>query len=339
MFISVIIPVKNWSYCLIFENLPALDQQIFKNFEVIVLLNEHSQYDLTLLKKYPWLRIIPTSKITKPAEKRNIGVKNAKGDIIGFIDDDTSPTKNWLNQAEKCFKNNIVAVCGPGIAPHNTNLWEKIFDQVLNTWIGSGGYSYRFKPEKKRFVDDYPSMNFLMYKNIFQKLGGFKGNYWPGEDSKLCEEIVYKERQKILYHPNVVVYHHRRKDLKSYLKQHANYGFHRGAFFAHGDRNSRRLSYLIPTFFLIYLMLFSFFSIFALVLDTKYLILYFITAIPIFIYFLSEFYLFIRAFINTNSLRIAFGSVIVLFLTHLVYGIQFIRGYLVGRVKKENIYG
>ena len=87
-----------------FENIPEFENQTYKKFEVIVLPNEHAQYDLTLLKKYKWLKIIPTGKITKPAEKRNIGVKEAKGNIIAFIDDDAYPGNDWLEQAVISFK-------------------------------------------------------------------------------------------------------------------------------------------------------------------------------------------------------------------------------------------
>jgi len=61
--VSVIIPIKQLTYYLIFENLPAFEKQTYNNFEVIVLPNEHAQYDLTLLRKYKWLKIIPTGKI------------------------------------------------------------------------------------------------------------------------------------------------------------------------------------------------------------------------------------------------------------------------------------
>lgn len=338
-FISVLIPLKESTYHLLFETLPAFTKQTYKKFEVIVLPNQHSQYDLTLLKKYRWLKIIPTGKITRPAEKRNMGAKNARGQIIAFIDDDAYPDEKWLEIAVKLFDRNVGAVCGPGILPPEANFWEKIFDEVLKNRLGSGGFRYRFIKQKKRYVDDYPSMNFLVKKKLFLKIAGFNARYWPGEDSKLCEDIVYKEGQKILYHPNAVVYHHRRKDLKSYLKQHANYGFHRGAFFAQGDRNSRKFSYLIPTFFLLYLILFSVFSIFVHILNTQYLILYTFPAIPIIIYFFAELYLFIRSFINTKKFFIALGSVLVLFLTHLVYGIMFVKGFIKGYFSKENIYG
>lgn len=341
-FFSVVIPVKQLTYYLIFESLPAFDKQIYKKFEVLVLPNVHSQYDLTLLRKYRWLKIIPTGKVTRPAQKRNLGVQNAQGDIVAFIDDDAYPAVDWLQNAKLAFKKKLSAVCGPGILPKNSTLWEKIFDEVLKTWIGGGNYRYRFVKAKKRFVDDYPSMNFLIYKKLFLKLHGFNGDYWPGEDSKLCEDVVYKESGKILYDPKVLVYHHRRKDLSEYLKQHASYGFHRGAFFAHGDKNSRHISYLVPTFFVFYLLFFILYSALNSIFKLQSSNLYHLSSIiylPISFYILFELYLFIRSLFNTHSLKIALGSIFVLFLTHLVYGTMFVKGIIKGIFNKKNIYG
>lgn len=340
-FFSVIIPVKETTYCLLFETLPALAKQTYKKFEVIILPNEHSQYDLTLLRKYKWLKIIPTGKITRPAEKRNVGVRNAKGEVGAFIDDDAYPDEEWLKQASKLFNKNVGAVCGPGILPAKVDLWEKIFDEVLKSWIGSGEFGYRFFEQKRRYVDDYPSMNFLVKKRLFLQIDGFNGDYWPGEDSKLCEDIVYKERQKILYHPSVVVYHHRRKDLRSYINQHANYGFHRGAFFAHGDKNSRRLSYLIPTVFVFYILFTILFFLLTSIFKPQIssfqpaaTLVYF----PFILYLIFATQLFFNALLNTKSLFIAFFSSLVLFLTHFTYGIMFIKGFYKGFLAKEKIY-
>lgn len=352
--ISVIIPVLEINYYIIFENLPAFEKQSYTDFEVIVLPNQHTQYDVTLLQKYPWLRIIPTGKITRPAEKRDIGVKESKGDVIAFIDDDAYPTPDWLEKASTYFprseeghlrgvlaadvRGKIVALGGPGILPPNANDWEKAFDEVFKTWVGSGGYSYRFIKGKKQFVDDYPSVNFFIRKDVFQEVGGFNSEYWPGEDSKLCEDIVYKLKAKIQYDPNVLVYHHRRTEPSKYFKQHGNYGYHRGAFFAHGDKNSRRLTYLIPTFFVLYLttlLPFIFQTSYALYV-TRYTFIYFI---PFLLYLFFCLYLFLKALINTHSLKIALLAPMILFLTHIRYGTMFVKGFFVGMRNKEKIYG
>jgi len=324
--VSIIIPVKEISNYLRDENLPAFVDQTYKNFEVIVLPNKSNEEDEELLLKYKWLKIISTGKITRPAEKRDIGVKNAKGSIVAFIDDDAYPAPNWLEQAIHFFElKKTEVICGPGIIPPKTNIWEKIFDEILISFIGSGGYQYRFIQKDSRYIDDYPSMNFLIQKNVFKKIGGFNSEYWPGEDSKLCEDLVYKYKGKIYYDPSIHVYHHRRNNLIGFLKQHANYGFHRGAFFAHGDRNSRRLSYLVPTFFVFYIIFLALFpNLYSL--------------IPLLSYLLLGLFLIVRSFINTRNIIISLSTFPVLFFTHFTYGIMFVRGFIVGIIKNKKIY-
>lgn len=338
-FVSVVIPVKNLTYYLLHENLPRLANQTYKNYEVIVLPNEHSQYDLSLLREYKKLRIVPTGKITRPAEKRDVGADCAKGEIIAFLDDDAYPDSLWLKNAVKLFKKRkIQAVCGPGVLPENTNIWEKIFDEVLKTWIGAGGYSYRFTRQSQRSVTDYPSMNFLILKKTFLKLGGFNSDYWPGEDSKLCNDLVEREDGVILYDPGIVVFHHRRNNLPGFLKQHANYGFHRGAFFAHGDKNSRKLGYVIPTGFLLYMFFLSFYLLISFYIQRSEITSNLIALAPLLVYGILIIYLFIKSFINTQNILISIGSMLVLFLTHIAYGSMFIKGFVKGLNKNSNLY-
>lgn len=335
---TVIIPVLSVNEYITNENLPAHAQMTYDNFEVIVLPNKKTKADYKLEKEYSWLRIIATGKVTRPAKKRDIGAKRAQGTILAFIDDDAYPTTTWLTKAAAIFeKKRVAAVCGPGILPPGAIFWEKVFDEVLKTWIGSGGYSYRFIPQKKRFVDDYPSMNFLIRRDLFMKLGGFNSHYWPGEDSKLCEDLVHSLDEKIIYDPKVVIYHHRRDNLFSYLKQHGQYGYHRGAFFAHGDRNSRRLSYLVPTFFVVYLSILLILFFLYPILNIKGNILHTLF-FPFVLYVIGLTTVMITAFKNTHSLQISLISAIVIFLMHITYGMKFIQGLVMGVVKKEQIY-
>jgi cellulose synthase/poly-beta-1,6-N-acetylglucosamine synthase-like glycosyltransferase len=334
---SVIIPVKHLTYYLLHENLPSFEKQTFNDFEVIVLPNEHTQYDLVLLKQYKWLRIVPTGKITRPAQKRDIGAGESKGQILAFLDDDAYAHPDWLLNASKQFaKKSRQVLCGPGVLPEHTNTWEKAFDEVLVSRLGSGSYRYRFAPGEEQFVTDFPSMNFLIQKKLFQKLGGFNSNYWPGEDSKLCNDIIVKEKGKILYDPHVLVYHHRRNSLGGYLKQHGQYGFHRGAFAAHGDRNSRDLTYLIPTVFLVYLISLFLMLFISAANPTVYrLAIYYL--IPLFLYCILVSLMMIGALLRSRNVLVALGSGLALTATHLVYGWQFIRGYNKGRTSR-NIY-
>ncbi|PJE62498.1 hypothetical protein COU88_04690 [Candidatus Roizmanbacteria bacterium CG10_big_fil_rev_8_21_14_0_10_39_6] len=327
---SIIIPVKEVNDYIRYENLPAFEKQIYKNFEVLVLPNNIREKDKELLTKYPFLRIIPTGSVTRPALKRDIGAKNAKGEVLAFIDDDAYPKSDWLKHANSQFiHENISCVCGPGILPKNTNVWEKIFNEILVSPIGSGGYGYRFTPQKTRSVDDYPSMNFLITKKLFARVGGFNNNFWPGEDSKLCNDIVYKEHEKILYSPNVVMYHHRRNSLLPYLHQHMQYGYHRGAFIAVGDKNSQKINYFLPLFFLLYCLSLP-------VLIPFFTPLYFA---PLIAYLFLSVAIAVKAFLKYKNVFYIVAIPSVLFLTHMLYGISFLKGLVVGSIKKDKIYG
>lgn len=333
-FVSVVIPTQHIGYFLLFETLPALDKQTYKNFEVIVLPDQRDPYDAKLLSMYPWLKIKSTLDVTRPSEKRDMGVAESKGDIIAFLDSDAYPSPDWLQNAVVQFnETGADAITGPGVLPENTLDWEKAFDEVFKNPFGSGGYKYRFYPQDARYVDDYPSMNFIIKKKVFEKLGGFS-DYYPGEDSKLCEALVNDLNGTIYYHPSVLVYHHRRMEFKPYLKQHMKYGNHRGAFFGHGDANSKRLSYLIPSLFLLYLVSIPFVemyigrnaylqsvSILGLSLSALYLV-------PLLGYLWGVFFQIVNSLLNTNSIKIMLMSVFTLVSTHLAYGFAFIQGYL-----------
>src|SRR3989338_1719349 len=146
-FFSIIIPVKSINDYITQENLPAIANKSYHHFEVIILPNKKSPKDNNLLRIYPWLKIIPTNNVTRPAAKRDLGVTKTKGDFIAFIDDDAYPDNYWLTKANEIINqnnDNIAAVCGPGILPAKTKVWEKIFNLILISKLGSGSYDYRF---------------------------------------------------------------------------------------------------------------------------------------------------------------------------------------------------
>jgi len=102
-------------------------------------------------------------------------------------------------------------------------------------------------PGRQQSVDDYPSMNLAVRKSDFKEVGGFDSHYWPGEDTKLCLDLVHKLGKRIIYDPKALVYHHRRELWKEHLRQHGNYGLHRGYFARALPQTSLRPSYFVPS--------------------------------------------------------------------------------------------
>lgn len=327
--VSVIIPVKEINGYLREETVPALQRQTCNNLEIIILPDKKSKE--VFLKT----KIIPSWPKTGPADKRDIGAKLAKGEFLAFLDDDSYPEMSWLENALNIFEKEpklglIAAVCGPSLTPPNDNMLRKVSGHVWSSWLGSGGAgTYRCEVECQREVDDFPSVNFIVRRKDFEKLGGFDSKFWPGEDTKLCHDIVYKLGKKIIYSPKVLVYHHRREIFGKHLKQISRYAVHRGHFARTLPRTSFRLGYFIPTFFVIGLLsgfVLSFFSP----------ILKFIYLLVLLVYVLALFQASFRVFMKEKNIVISLLVIPAIFLTHLYYGVLFARGYLTPKL--ESVY-
>ena len=244
---------------------------------------------------------------------------------MAFIDDDAYPKKDWIEKGLINFKDKSVgAVGGPNLTPEKDNKFQKNSGFVLSSSFVSGSVGYRYKKAKRKEIDDFPSCNLFLRKNIFEEIGGFDSNYWPGEDTKLCLKII-KLGKKIIYDPKVIVYHHRRKDLKSYLKQIFSYSKHRGYFAKKFDKNSLKLAYFIPSLFLISLFVGPFLF---LINKTISLIYIFVLGIYLLLLILISF----KGKIKGHGF---FGVMKIIFLTHIIYGFGFILGLLKKNLERK----
>ena len=248
---------------------------------------------------------------------KDFNLKIKKGEYIAFLDDDAYPKKDWLNIAEKEFeKMKTAAIGGPAITPESDSASQKASGLFFETFLGGGGMAYRYRPAKKSFyADDLPSVNLIVSKKAFFDVGGFMDEFWPGEDTKFCLDLI-KKNYKIWYSNKLIVYHHRRKLFSPHLKQAGNYGIHRGYFAKKFPETSLKLVYFIPSIFLIgniALLILSLFNAFILKLWVGMLAIYFIIAL-------------VDVFSRTSNLAIGFLTVLTAFLTHLTYGAMFLKG-------------
>ena len=126
MLVSVIIPVKNGLKWLS-HSLPIfLSQKIQGDFEIIFLDSGSTDGLYEYLKKcnYNNVSYIEISPATfNHGLTRNIGVSHAKGEYVVFTVQDAKPVDvNWLQHLLHGFiDEEIVAVCGQQIVPHNLN--------------------------------------------------------------------------------------------------------------------------------------------------------------------------------------------------------------------------
>ena len=338
--VSVVIACPNGSWMLD-ECLAALERQTYRNFEVIVLPDEgergmgngeRGSYQLSTINYQ--LSTIPTGKV-RPAEKRNIGIKAAKGEVVAFIDDDAYPDARWLENAVKYFgEPTIGALGGPGVTPPGDGFWAKCGGRVYENIFVSGNYRYRYLGGRvRKDIDDYPSCNLFVRKDVLEQIGGYRTDFWPGEDTLLCEDIVCKAKKRIVYDPWTLVYHHRRPLFAAHLRQLGRYGFHRGYFVKRFPVTSCKFSYFVPTLFVFYLLgLVGFFCWRHFMGGGMLGPVAAVAASPLMFY---AFFTVVSTF-SFNPFR-WIATELGVFLSHVWYGIQFLRGLCASRAPCEFI--
>jgi len=294
----------------------------------IILGIERDDYEIIIYPDHgyvteeSWLKTRQIPSDSGPAAKRNLAIRDAQGDFLVFIDDDAYPEANFLDVLEKSFcDEKVLAVGGPALTPGSDSFWQRVSGAVFLSVL-SGGCPERYASvDTKTKIEDWPSVNFSIRKKIFAELGGFTCNFWPGEDTKLCLDLVKKYPGSIQYNRDLIVYHHRRAGLFNHLKQVSKYGLHRGFFAKRYPETSFKLLYFMPSFLLIFIILGAILS----VLYPFFLYLYILGWIVYFVALGNAFYDIHK---HEKNIWIIFNAVYCIFLTHLVYGFNFIKGFV-----------
>jgi glycosyltransferase involved in cell wall biosynthesis len=311
---SIIIPVKAINDY-VRETVPYIQSLDMNDWELIILPNEFECNEWNDER----IRLIPSGKVG-PAAKRDLGAQYAVGNVLVFLDDDSYPSVNLLSIASPYFHDAaIVAIGGPAITPSTDSFWQKVSGAVFLSKFSGGNPERYLSIGLSKEVDDWPSVNLMVRRQDFMLIGGFNSPYWPGEDTKLCLDLISKTGKKILYIPNLVVWHHRRQGLFAHLKQIGAYGIHRGYFARVYPKSSRKLTYFLPSAFLFFLVL----SLF-------------INKLPIEIkpFMLLGWFIYVGALLKAlydiqtkESSAIAAVAIVYIILTHAWYGIRFIQGF------------
>ncbi|HCP08753.1 MAG TPA: hypothetical protein DIT25_03085 [Candidatus Moranbacteria bacterium] len=172
-------------------------------------------------------------------------------------------------------------------------------------------------------------MNLSVRKSDFERVGGFSSEYWPGEDTKLCLDLV-KNSKNILYDPQLIAYHHRREGLLRHLKQVGGYGIHRGFFAKKFPETSFQFKYFIPSFFAGFAVFGAIFSF----LWPAVRPLYFLGMSAYFLALLKALWDILK---YEKNIPVALHSLYYIFFTHLAYGFRFIQGFVFTKKLKSKL--
>ena len=156
----------------------------------------------------------------------NTGIREAKGEMLAFTDDDVTVHADWLTELAATFEKFGCAGVGGKIVP----VWtvpkpdwlemegpHKLMNAVVSFDLGSEPC-----PIKAAAL----GANFAFKKETFQKYGAFRADLGPtvgseirGEDSEFCRRLI-KAGETLMYSPTAIVYHpvEKRRTEKSYFE-------------------------------------------------------------------------------------------------------------------------
>lgn len=315
--VSIIIAAKDFNHYAQ-ESIDHCHSLNYPDFEIIFLP------DFSCSIPYADVKVFPTGAVV-PAKKRDLGVAESSGQIVAFLDDDAYPPRDWLINAARYFNNqDIAAIGGPATTPETDSVMQKASGAIYVSQMMGGNQSYRYIPKTYREVDDYPSCNLIVKKSDFEKVGGFNTEFWPGEDTFLCLKLTKELKKKIVYDPDVLVYHHRRPLYLPHLRQIKSYAIHRGYFVKRFPMTSLRISYFLPTLLILGISLGWLTLFIHPLLFSTYLFgcgIYFTLAL--------------LTGLKSFQLKMALGIFSGIILSHFTYGIWFIKGLMTRRLPEE----
>ncbi len=203
------------------ELLACLQDQSYRNFETILVTERSTElYDKLKahVRDQGWhnTTVLFNRGPYGLSAARNLGIKEARGDIITFTDDDALPYPEWLREIVQSFNSDdsVIGVTGPSYP-----LWE---NESMN-WLPEEFYwMFSCMPDKsldKEEVRNVWGVNMSFRREAFERCGAFserfgiKGGGEKGWNAPGCEDTDFSMRVKsrtgkrVIFNPNVKVQH------------------------------------------------------------------------------------------------------------------------------------
>ena len=194
----------------------APDVVAYDDYEVIVVDDGSTDGTPELLEKYEHVKLIRANH-GGLSKARNIGAKEATGEIFAYTDDDCEVDPYWLYWlARGYFEQDVDALGGPNIPPEP----EEEDEAVVAAAPGAPSHVML----NDRDAEHIPGCILTVKREAFEAIDGFSDVYRvAGDDVDFCwrlEEAGYK----IGFHGAAFVWHRRRTSLYRYFKQQKGYG-------------------------------------------------------------------------------------------------------------------
>lgn len=172
---------------------------------------------------YAFVKLLDNPKKITPAAL-NIGIANAKGEIIMRMDAHSTYSPNYISGLigwlEKTQADNVGGVCIT--LPAMQTFMAEAITLALSHPFGVGNAYFRIGVKEPRWVDTVP---FGCYrKEVFERIGLFDEEMVRNQDDEFNLRLL-KGGGRILLVPNIVSYYYARDSLRKLWHMYYQYGY------------------------------------------------------------------------------------------------------------------
>lgn len=209
--VSVIMPVYN-DYKRLDLCLEALAKQSYAgDFEIIVADNNSSEFDDTVIDKYPNVKKIIETKPGSYAA-RNKALPLLRGQIIAFTDSDCIPSPDWLKNGVAMLQNDDVELIAGNVdiffeSPSDKPNWVEIFESIL-----------AFPQKENAALGRSVTANLLITSAALTEAGKFEEDTFSGADYQFTRRAT-SQGFNIAFGENVTVKHPARNSIAQIRKK------------------------------------------------------------------------------------------------------------------------
>ncbi len=168
----------------------------------------------------------------RPSRQRNLAAKEAKGEILYFLDDDSGVCRLALERLLEIFakRDAAAAVGGPSLCPEDATTLQRIFAALMGSWLVFGPSCARYRQVGRGRVTTEKELilcNLAVRRVEFERLGGFDEGLYPNEENAFLDRLA-REGRALWYDPDLLVYRYPRGTVAAFLVMFFRYGRGRG---------------------------------------------------------------------------------------------------------------